>query len=328
MEVVNRCVEWSLAGLEKLAGIPGSVGGAVVMNAGAHGAYMDGVVHAATVLGPAGTVYEKTRDRLGFSYRSSNLERGEIILKVSLSLNKGDREEISRVVTEKLAWRKERQPLSLPSAGSVFKNPRDCPAGRIISELGFKGTRVGGAEVSELHANFIVNRGGARAADILSLVERIRDKARRGAQYRAGARNQDSRRGHVTRDLKDIGPSEFSAKKGSRRPRAEKAEKSGAPRRARDADRGTLRAGAPGDDPLRRGAGAARDRQEDQRVILFPPGGRGCDRGREGRRDGIGRAIGFSAGSPAPGDGPRGHTGAAEVRRLGQGRPGAQGPAQ
>jgi UDP-N-acetylmuramate dehydrogenase len=178
MEVVNRCVEWSLAGIEKLAGIPGSVGGAVVMNAGAHGAYMDGVVHTATVLGPAGTVYEKTRDGLGFSYRSSNLERGEIILKVDLSLTKGDREEISRVVAEKLAWRKERQPLSLPSAGSVFKNPRDCPAGRIISELGFKGTRVGGAEVSELHANFIVNRGGARAADILSLVERIRDKAR------------------------------------------------------------------------------------------------------------------------------------------------------
>jgi UDP-N-acetylmuramate dehydrogenase len=178
MEVINRCVEWSLAGLEKLAGIPGSVGGAVVMNAGAHGVYMDNVVHAATLLGPGGHVYEKKRDELGFGYRSSNLVTEEIILGVRLSLASGDREEISRVVAEKLAWRRERQPLSLPSAGSVFKNPPGCPAGRIIAELGLKGTRVGGAEVSSLHANFIVNRSGARAADILSLIERIRRKVR------------------------------------------------------------------------------------------------------------------------------------------------------
>ncbi|MBN2223857.1 MAG: UDP-N-acetylmuramate dehydrogenase [Deltaproteobacteria bacterium] len=178
MEVVNRCMEWSLTGLEKLAGIPGSMGGAVVMNAGAHGAYMDSVVNAATMLGPDGTVYEKTRDQLGLGYRSSKLGGAEIILDVRLSLGSGDREEISQVVTEKLAWRRDRQPLSLPSAGSVFKNPPGMPAGRVIAELGFKGTRVGGAEVSELHANFIVNRGGARAVDILSLIDRIVLKAR------------------------------------------------------------------------------------------------------------------------------------------------------
>jgi UDP-N-acetylmuramate dehydrogenase len=178
MEVVNSCVQWSLTGLEKLAGIPGSVGGAVVMNAGAHGAYMDGVVKAATLLGPGGAVYEKTREDLGLDYRSSKLDDAEIILEVRLSLGSGDPEEISRVVAEKLAWRRDRQPLSLPSAGSVFKNPPGMPAGRIIAELGFKGTRVGGAEVSELHANFIVNCGGARAVDILSLIDRIVQKAR------------------------------------------------------------------------------------------------------------------------------------------------------
>ncbi len=178
MEVINRCVEWSLAGLEKLAGIPGSVGGAVVMNAGAHGAYMDGVVHGASLLRPDGAVYEKTRADLDFGYRSSNLDSAEIILAVRLSLTEGDPDQLSRVVAEKLAWRRERQPLSLPSAGSVFKNPRGTPAGKIIAELGFKGTRVGGAEVSPMHANFIVNRGGARAADILTLIDRIRRKAR------------------------------------------------------------------------------------------------------------------------------------------------------
>jgi UDP-N-acetylmuramate dehydrogenase len=178
MEVVNRCVGWSLAGLEKLAGIPGSVGGAVVMNAGAHGAYMDGVIQTATLLGPEGAVYEKTKDRLGLDYRTSKLDDGEIILAVRLSMDEGDPQEIARVVAEKLAWRRDRQPLSLPSAGSVFKNPPGMPAGKIITELGLKGTRVGGAEVSELHGNFIVNRGAARAADVIALIEQIRRRAR------------------------------------------------------------------------------------------------------------------------------------------------------
>jgi UDP-N-acetylmuramate dehydrogenase len=178
MEVINRCVEWSLAGLEKLAGIPGSVGGAVVMNAGAHGAYIEGVVRAAAILGADGEVYNRTRDELGFGYRTSGLTSTEIILHVDMTLETGDPEEISRVVKEKLDWRRDRQPLSLPSAGSVFKNPHGSPAGRIITEIGLKGTRVGGAEVSTLHANFIVNRGGARASDVLSLIELIVKKAR------------------------------------------------------------------------------------------------------------------------------------------------------
>jgi UDP-N-acetylmuramate dehydrogenase len=176
MEVVNRCVEWSLAGLEKLAGIPGSVGGAVVMNAGAHGAYMDGVVSGVTLLGEDGAIYDKTSEALGFGYRTSGLDGTEIILEVKLSMTPGDHDEISGIVVEKLEWRKERQPLSLPSAGSVFKNPPGNPAGKIITELGLKGTRVGGAEVSSLHANFIVNRGEARAVDILTLIQQIRHR--------------------------------------------------------------------------------------------------------------------------------------------------------
>jgi UDP-N-acetylmuramate dehydrogenase len=178
MEVINRCAAWSLAGLEKLAGIPGSVGGAVVMNAGAHGAYMDGVVRSATILGASEKVYEKTRDELGFGYRTSGLDNAEIIVQVDMSFEKGNRQEIARIVAEKLDWRRERQPLSLPSAGSVFKNPPGMPAGRIITDLGLKGSRVGGAEVSSLHANFIVNRGDARAADVLSLIGLIVEKAR------------------------------------------------------------------------------------------------------------------------------------------------------
>jgi UDP-N-acetylmuramate dehydrogenase len=178
MEVVTRCVGWSLSGLEKLAGIPGSIGGAVVMNAGAHGAYMDAVVRAATILGADGRICEKTADELGFGYRRSGLGDGEVIVEVGLSLAPGDQREISQIVAEKLEWRRVRQPLSMPSAGSVFKNPPGTPAGRIIAELGLKGTAVGGAEVSELHGNFIVNRGGARAADVLSLVDLIVEKVR------------------------------------------------------------------------------------------------------------------------------------------------------
>lgn len=178
MEVINRCTEWSLAGLEKLAGIPGSVGGAIVMNAGAHGAFIESVVRAATILGADGTSRTKTRDELGFGYRTSGLSAAEIIVHVDMEFEEGDSEEISRIVKEKLDWRRDRQPLSLPSAGSVFKNPPGMPAGKIITELGLKGTRVGGAEVSTQHGNFIVNRGGARAADVLSLIELIRKKAR------------------------------------------------------------------------------------------------------------------------------------------------------
>jgi UDP-N-acetylmuramate dehydrogenase len=179
MGLIRQCARWALSGLENLSGIPGSVGGAVRMNAGAHGSEMGDVVRSVTLMGPDGEVREKQAGELGFAYRTCGLGRDEIILGARLSLTRRDPGEISRVISERLSWRKERQPLALPSAGSIFKNPPEGPAGGFIDEAGLKGLSVGAAQVSALHANFIVNRGGARAGDVLSLVVQIQREVRR-----------------------------------------------------------------------------------------------------------------------------------------------------
>ncbi len=178
MALIRQCARWSLSGLENLSGIPGSVGGAIMMNAGAHGSEMGGVVRSVTLMGENREVYEKQAQELNFAYRMCGLEKSEIILGALLSLARGDEDEISRVISERLSWRKERQPLALPSAGSVFKNPPEGPAGRLIDEAGLKGRAFGAAQVSSLHANFIVNRGGACASDVLSLIEQIKGEVR------------------------------------------------------------------------------------------------------------------------------------------------------
>lgn len=164
-----------LSGLEFAAGIPGSLGGALAMNAGAYGGEMKDVVTWVDVLDSAGELRRHTCEEMGFSYRHSILQdTGGLAVRARMRLAFGDRASIEARMRELNEQRQSKQPLSLPSAGSVFKRPPGHYAGPLIESSGLKGTRVGGAEVSTLHANFIVNIGGATASDVLALIERVR----------------------------------------------------------------------------------------------------------------------------------------------------------
>ncbi len=161
-----------LSGLEFAIGIPGSLGGALIMNAGAFGGYIGEKVNAVKLVDFNGRVNTLHRDELSFGYRNSNLAGKGVIVEASLALACGDPEQISGQMEKYSAERRRRHPHQ-PSAGSVFRNLPDKPAGRIIEEAGAKGMRIGGAEVSEKHANFIVNTGSASASDILDLIKAV-----------------------------------------------------------------------------------------------------------------------------------------------------------
>ncbi|MBN1614106.1 MAG: UDP-N-acetylmuramate dehydrogenase [Deltaproteobacteria bacterium] len=175
-ELVGISVREALTGLEFAAGIPGSVGGAVRMNAGAYGSEMKDVLSSLVLLESSGAVRREGRDGLVFSYRSLDLPAGSIIVAAFLELMRGDRERIQARIAEIAALRRSKHPLQYPNAGSIFKNPKEAPAGRIIEELGLRGLRIGGAGVSEMHGNFIVNLGRATAADVLALIAVIQKK--------------------------------------------------------------------------------------------------------------------------------------------------------
>jgi UDP-N-acetylmuramate dehydrogenase len=175
-KLVEFSSEKGLTGLEFAAGIPGTVGGAIFMNAGAFKEEMKGVLHSVRLMDAEGNISEKGKNELRFSYRSLEVEKGEVILGAQFSLRPENGQRVKAKVEENIRWRKTKQPWDLPSAGSVFKNPVQGPAGRFVEEAGLKGSRIGDAQVSEQHANFIVNRGKARARDILTLVEIIREK--------------------------------------------------------------------------------------------------------------------------------------------------------
>ena len=163
-----------LAGLEFAAGIPGSVGGAAAMNAGAYGGEIAQVLRSARVLQPDGEIVDMENADLAFGYRTSALQApGRICLGARFVLQRGDREEISGRMADLAARRREKQPLQFPSAGSFFKRPEGYFAGRLIEEAGLKGAHVGGAQVSSLHAGFLINTGGATAGDFLALMERV-----------------------------------------------------------------------------------------------------------------------------------------------------------
>ncbi|MDD5475856.1 MAG: UDP-N-acetylmuramate dehydrogenase [Syntrophales bacterium] len=172
--MVEKAVKESLTGLEFCAGIPGTLGGALRMNAGAWGGSMEDIVRSLFLLSPMGNVEERGKERLSFSYRSLGLPENHIITSALLSLRQGDSGEIKKRVEEFMALRRQRHPVADRSAGSIFKNPSRDPAGKLIEEAGLKGTRVGEAMVSELHGNFIVNAGKATSADVLTLIERVR----------------------------------------------------------------------------------------------------------------------------------------------------------
>ena len=166
-----------LSGLEFAWGIPGSVGGAVTMDAGAYGGEMRDVVERVCHLTEEGTLSSAAGEELGFSYRKSRYTGGrEVIAWADYKLQPGDPTQIGSQMEELMARRKAKQPYDMPSAGSVFKRPEGAYAAALIEECGLKGRRVGGAQVSEKHAGFIVNTGGATCGDVLALIGQIQQE--------------------------------------------------------------------------------------------------------------------------------------------------------
>ncbi len=176
--LIGHAIRRSLSGLEWAAGIPGTVAGCVVMNAGTRLGEMSSAVKAVRIVTTTGRVVERPASAIAFAYRRARLPRG-VVVGVWLQLKPGVREAIKGVVKDYLKYRKDTQPLTMPSAGCVFKNPPKDSAGRLIEKAGLKGACVGDAQVSEKHANFIVNRGEARAADVVALIRKVRREVER-----------------------------------------------------------------------------------------------------------------------------------------------------
>ena len=176
-KVVTLAAAQELTGLEFCTGIPGSVGGAVWMNAGAYGMEIKDVISTVAVIDGQGKKKILQRDEIAFAYRQSNLPADAIICGVRFNLQKGDGVQIRERMAEIMKWRQEKHPLQYPNAGSVFKNLPGMPAGRLIEELGLKGIRRGDVQVSKKHANFIVNKGQGTASDMITLITFIKEKA-------------------------------------------------------------------------------------------------------------------------------------------------------
>lgn len=165
-----------LSGLEFAGGIPGTVGGAVYMNAGAHGSDMSRIVKKAQILFEDGTIEWLTNEQMEFSYRTSVLQkkRKGICVAATLEMKKGNRDEIVAAMQKNKDYRRETQPWNYPCAGSIFRNPLPQYAGQLIEQAGLKGYTIGGAKISEQHANFIVNAGRATAKDVLQLIDYVK----------------------------------------------------------------------------------------------------------------------------------------------------------
>ena len=175
--VSSGAAKEGLTGLEFAHGIPGSLGGGIYMNAGAYGGEIRDVVEAVTYLDTMGTLRTVTGAECDFSYRHSRFEgKGEAILSATLRLRPGDPAKIRERMEELDGMRREKQPLNLPSAGSTFKRPENGFAAKLIDEAGLKGLTLGGAQVSEKHAGFIVNTGEATFEDVLGLMETVKER--------------------------------------------------------------------------------------------------------------------------------------------------------
>ncbi len=177
-------LENSLTGLEFAYGIPGSVGGAMYMNAGAYGGEMKDVALSVTALTPDGEIREVPAEELQLGYRTSVFKtNGDIILFSKYKLEQGDQAAIKAKMDDVMDRRKTKQPLEFPSAGSVFKRPEGAFAGTLIEQCGLKGKTVGGAQVSEKHAGFIINIGGATCDDVMGLVKLVQDTVKAETGY-------------------------------------------------------------------------------------------------------------------------------------------------
>ena len=178
-ETASFAAKHALAGMEFAAGIPGSVGGAVVMNAGAYGGEMKDILSAVRVLTMTGEIKVRPADELDLSYRHSRMmEEKELVLEVCIHLAFGNEEEIRGRMEELRKKRVEKQPLEYPSAGSTFKRPEGYFAGKLIEDAGLRGFRVGDAQVSEEHCGFVSNRGTASAAQIMEMMQRVQQRVK------------------------------------------------------------------------------------------------------------------------------------------------------
>ncbi|MHC4300494.1 MAG: UDP-N-acetylmuramate dehydrogenase [Planctomycetota bacterium] len=169
-KLVLSCVEKGLSGIETLTGIPGSVGGAVKMNAGGNFGDFGAVVETVALMDKSGNIFEKSKPELEFDYRRTNIT-ARFILNARLKLNPGDPEQIMRTIKEIWIYKKNSQPLNTKNSGCIFKNPRGISAGALIDRAGLKGTRIGGAVISEKHANFIIAEEGCTSDDVMKLIE-------------------------------------------------------------------------------------------------------------------------------------------------------------
>jgi len=175
--LVLTCVEKGLAGLEPLTGIPGSVGGAVKMNAGGNFGDFGASVESVTLMDSRANIFERSKPELVFDYRQTNIA-AKFILNARLRLTPGDPEHIMRTVKEIWIYKKNSQPLNTKNAGCIFKNPRGVSAGALIDRAGLKGLQMGGAVVSDKHANFIIAKKGCKSRDVMRLIEVVRQKVK------------------------------------------------------------------------------------------------------------------------------------------------------
>ena len=177
IRVAKEAGKAGLTGLEFASGIPGTIGGAMVMNAGAYGGEMKDVVTAVTVLTKNGEIKTLTGEEMNFRYRGSVVEEeGHIVLEAVMELTEGNLDEIQARMDELSVQRRTKQPIEYPSAGSTFKRPEGYFAGKLIQDADLRGYQVGGAQVSEKHCGFVINAGGATAADVMQLMKDVSDK--------------------------------------------------------------------------------------------------------------------------------------------------------
>jgi UDP-N-acetylmuramate dehydrogenase len=177
-KLAQQCANHGLTGLEFMATVPGDVGGGIAMNAGAFGQQVSDTLQAIRIVDRAGQVSDIPAAQLAMRYRHTALPAGAIVLEASFTLDAGDPESIREHMRRMRAQRSSTQPLAWPNCGSVFKNPEGDHAARLVEAAGLKGHAVGGARISEVHANFIVNDGSATSADVLALIERAKQEVK------------------------------------------------------------------------------------------------------------------------------------------------------
>jgi UDP-N-acetylmuramate dehydrogenase len=178
-QLVRQAMRRGYAGLEFAEGIPGTVGGALFMNAGAYGSEFEKVVDEVNAMSAQGEPVRFSREQMTFSYRDSHLPAGTVVIEVRMRLAKAETARVDAKLRELVGRRKSSQPAGLPNSGSMFRNPPGDYAGRLIEAAGLKGKRIGQAQIAERHANFIVNLGGARAAEVWQLMELARNEVSR-----------------------------------------------------------------------------------------------------------------------------------------------------